>query len=63
MLPNQTYTMKMAIADVSDALWDSYVLLKQQSLEEPATSALSLDLISFDLSLENKQVLLLEYNK
>ena len=48
VVPLSTYTIKMVIGDVSDPLWDSYVLLHNKSFRSVASGgSLPIDLLSF----------------
>ncbi len=48
VVPAATYTIKMVVADVSDPLWDSYVLLHNKSFRSISNIPLAVDLVQFD---------------
>lgn len=48
VVPAATYTIKMAVADVSDPLWDSYVILHNKSFRSISNTPLAVDLVQFE---------------
>ncbi|PLW94359.1 MAG: hypothetical protein C0592_03120 [Marinilabiliales bacterium] len=56
VVAGQTYTIKMAIGDVSDPMWDSYVLLKSSSFSSTDDTGMPVELTDFNASRCHKDV-------
>lgn len=58
VVPNASYTIKMVVGDVSDPLWDSYVLLHSRSFRSFSATTLAIQLLSFTGKETNDGILL-----
>jgi hypothetical protein len=61
VVPGSTYTIKMVIGDVSDPMWDSYVLLRSYSFSSISSSSLPIELVYFKALQEDDHSVKLEW--